>query len=100
MKPKNCWEVMKCGREPNGRNEKLGICPAAKPNDFNGVNNGEFGGRFCWTFAGTFCKGEIQGSVAKKMQNCIECAFFNIVNEEEGKKFLLTQDDAKKKLLL
>lgn len=100
MKAKNCWEVMKCGREPNGRNEKLGICPAAQSNEFNGINNGDFGGRFCWAYAGTFCEGEVQGSVAKKMKNCLDCAFLKIVNEEEGGKFILTQDDAKMKVLL
>ena len=100
MKPKNCWEVLKCGRERNGRNEKLGICPAAQSNEFNGVNNGELGGRFCWNFAGTFCKGELQGSIAKKMQNCLDCAFLNNVREEEGKNFIMTQDDAKIKIFL
>lgn len=100
MRPKNCWEVMKCGREPNGRNEKLGICPAAQPNEFNGINNGQFGGRFCWNIAGSFCKGAIQGSVAQKMHNCLECAFLNIVNEEEQKKFIFTWEEAKKKILL
>jgi hypothetical protein len=100
MKPKNCWEVMKCGREQGGKNENQGICPAAKSNEFNKINNGEFGGRFCWAYAGTFCKGEVQGSVAKKLQNCLECAFLKIVEEEEGKNFILTQDDAKNKVLL
>ena len=100
MKPKNCWEIMKCGREQRGKNEKLGICPAAQSSDFNGVNSGELGGRFCWNFAGTFCKGEIQGTVAKKIQNCFECAFLDKVREEEGKNFILTQEDAKKKLYL
>lgn len=100
MKPKNCWEIMKCGRERNGRNEKPGICPAAQSNEFNGINNGELGGRFCWNFAGTFCKGELQGSIAKKMQNCFDCAFFNNVREEEGKNFIMTQDDAKYKIFL
>ena len=100
MKPKNCWEVMKCGREPNGKNEHLGVCPAAQSSEFNGINRGEFGGRFCWAYAGTFCDGEIQGSVAVKMQNCLDCAFLRIVEEEEGKKFILTLDDAKNKLFL
>jgi len=100
MKLKNCWEVMKCGRERNGKNEKLGICPAAESSDFDGVNNGELGGRFCWNFGGTFCKEVIQGTVAKKLQNCLKCAFFNIVSDEEGENFILTQEDAKKKVFL
>jgi hypothetical protein len=100
MKPKNCWEVMKCGREPNGKNENLGICPATQPSEYSGINKGENGGRFCWAFAGTFCEGEIQGSVAKKMNNCLDCAFLKIVEEEEGKKFILTQNDAKMMVFL
>jgi hypothetical protein len=100
MKAKNCWEVMKCGREPGGRNEKLGICPALQSSEFDGINNGDFGGRFCWAYAGTFCEGEIQGLVAKKMKNCLDCAFLKIVKEEEGEKFILTQDHAKMKVFL
>lgn len=96
MKRKNCWEVMKCGRETNGKNEKLGVCPAVESSEFDGMNNGERGGRFCWNFAGTFCKGEMQGSIAQKMQNCTDCGFFMLVNEEEGERFILTTDQAMK----
>ena len=98
MKKKNCWEVMKCGREQDGKNEKLGNCPAAQSNEFNGVNDGELGGRFCWNLAGTFCKGNLQGTIAKKIENCFECAFLNKVRDEEGENFILTQVDAKKKV--
>ena len=100
MKLKNCWEIMKCGREPNGKNEHLGICPATQSNKFNGINNGKFGGRFCWAFAGTFCKGEVLGTVAKKINDCSECAFFQLVNEEEGEKFIFSQDEADAQVLL
>lgn len=100
MKRKNCWEVMKCGREPNGKNENLGICQAAQLNEFNGVNNGQYGGRFCWNIAGSFCKGAIKGTIAQKIQNCLECAFLNVVREEEREDFILTQEDAKKSTFL
>ena len=92
MKQKNCWEVMQCGREPNGRNEKLGICPASIPTEHNGINSGDCGGRFCWNFAGTFCDGEVQGSVAKKLKDCLDCGFLRLVKEEEGQRFILTID--------
>ena len=95
MKSKNCWEVMKCGREPNGRNEKLGVCPAANPTEHDGINNGHYGGRFCWNFAGTFCGGELQGSVAKKLNDCLDCGFLKLVKEEEGQHFILTLDEEK-----
>ena len=97
MKQKNCWEIMKCGREPNASNTKFGKCPAAQSSEFNGINNGELGGRFCWNLAGTFCKGEISGAVAKKIQNCFECPFLQMVRDEEGEKFILNQNDAKTK---
>lgn len=89
MKRKNCWEIMKCGREPNGRNSALGVCPAAQSNENDGANNGECGGRFCWNFAGTFCGGELQGPIAKKLNDCLKCQFLQIVKEEEGEDFIL-----------
>jgi len=89
MRRKNCWEIMHCGREPNGRNEHLGKCPAAQSNEHNGINSGNFGGRFCWNFAGTFCGGELQGSVARKLKNCLNCGFLKMVKEEEGEEFIL-----------
>ena len=100
MKVKNCWEVIKCGRGPNGRKENVEICPAAQSNEFNGVNNGHFAGRFCWVFAGTFCEGVTQGTIAKKINTCLDCAFYKIVNEEEGGNFISTLEDAKSKILL
>ena len=87
---------MKCGREPNGKNENLGICPATVPSEIDGINNGERGGRFCWNFAGTFCKGEIQGTVAQKMRNCLDCVFFMLVSKEEGGQFVFTTEQAMK----
>ena len=76
MKPKNCWEFKKCGREPDGENaDELGICPAALPGSHNGTNEGKFRERFCWAIAGTFCDGEIQGTFAKKLINCMDCNF-------------------------
>jgi len=95
MKRKNCWEVMKCGREPGGKNEKLGVCPAAVPGDHDGTNNGLSRGRFCWNIAGSFCKGVIQGSIAKKLNNCRECGFYMLVSKEEGEDFVHTNDQSK-----
>jgi hypothetical protein len=96
MKHKNCWEIMKCGREPSGKNEDLGVCPAAVPGEYDGMNNGKHGGRFCWNLAGSFCKGAIQGSIARKLKNCQECGFYVLVNKEEGEELILTIDQAKK----
>ncbi len=86
----NCWEFFNCGRESGGKNaEKLGICPTASTNIFEGVNEGQYAGRFCWRVAGTYCKGEAQGTYAKKFKNCVNCEFLKLVNNEEGTNFIL-----------
>lgn len=89
MERENCWEVLKCGRQMGGENaEKLGVCPAALQSEYDGVNGGDRSGRFCWTVVGTFCNGEVQGTFAKKLKNCLDCEFLNQVNKEEGQDFV------------
>jgi hypothetical protein len=81
----NCWEYKKCGREPNGSKvDELGICPSSTEEALNGVHGGKNAGRACWVVAGTLCNGMIQGTFAKKYNNCFECNFFKTVKEEEG----------------
>ena len=81
----NCWEALKCGREPGGAKAKdLGICPAAVDATFDGFNQGLKGGRLCWLIAGTFCRGEAQGTFAKKQDSCRNCSFYEQVHVEEG----------------
>ncbi len=80
----NCWEYMKCGREPEGEKiDELGACPAATDVSFDGINRGKNGGRICWAVAGTFCQGEIQGTFAVKRESCVKCEFFKLVQEED-----------------
>lgn len=87
----NCWELMACGRQPNGtRSKELGVCPAATESRVDGVNGGSMGGRCCWAIAGTLCNGEIQGTFARKSRACKECRFYLAVREEEGLGFCLT----------
>jgi len=63
-----------CGRESGGENVKqFGVCPAALPGKYEGTNKGSFGGRFCWTIAGTFCNGETQDKYSQKILNCLDC---------------------------
>lgn len=62
----NCWEFKKCGREANGlKARELGICPAYPDN-----------GKCCARISGTLCGGEIQGSFALKLANCMKCDFY------------------------
>ncbi len=81
----NCWEVLLCGREPGGKNAaKDGVCPAAADQSFDGINAGKCGGRICWAVAGTFCGGCVQGTFAEKRFSCLQCDFYQMVQEEEG----------------
>jgi tRNA A-37 threonylcarbamoyl transferase component Bud32 len=80
----NCWEYMKCGREPGGTKvDEFGICPAAADLSFDGINSGICGGRICWAVAGTFCDGKVQGTFAEKRESCMSCDFYKTVQEEE-----------------
>lgn len=89
-KKENCWEFKKCGREPGGSQVgHLGVCPAAQPGEGDGVNGGDCRGRICFAVTGTFCGGEIQGTFAQKEISCLDCPFFNVVEEEEGTDFCL-----------
>lgn len=92
-KKENCWEFMKCGREPGGKNvEALGICPAAVYEKLNGAHGGINAGRVCWIVAGTMCGGKVEGSFAKKYKDCRSCPFYQSVKDEEGNQFLITVD--------
>lgn len=98
IKRLNCWEFKSCGREPGGNKvNELGVCPATTEINFHGVNKGDASGRFCWSVAGTFCKGEVQGSFAKKFTSCIECSFMKEVTKEEGREFKLLLKDLERK---
>ncbi|HIJ56702.1 MAG TPA: protein kinase [Deltaproteobacteria bacterium] len=80
----NCWEFMKCGREPGGlKANQSGICPAADDLSFDGINSGVCGGRICWAVAGTFCNGKVQGTFAEKRKSCTACEFYRQVQTEE-----------------
>ena len=91
---KNCWEFMNCGREPGGcKVGEFGVCPTATSEQFDNVNGGVNGGRFCWFVSKTLCKGQVQGSFAQKLKNCIECPFYLQVEKEEGRYLILSDDD-------
>ncbi len=76
MERQNCWEYMKCGRQPGGdKADVLGVCPAADDRSYDGINCGKNAGRFCWAVAGTFCGGKVQGTFADKRQSWLSCGF-------------------------
>ena len=79
---------MECGRQTGGQKvAELGECPAYTDKTHVGVNSGTNAGRYCWKLAGTFCGGKVQGSWAEKIKNCLTCAFFKQVKQEEGSSF-------------
>ena len=76
---------MMCGREQGGKNTaEYGVCPAAADTSFDGINSGKCGGRICWAVAGTFCGGCTQGSFVDKRPSCLNCDFYEMVQDEEG----------------
>lgn len=90
---KNCWEIKNCGRQFGGEKaEELGVCPAASYTKLDSAHGGKNAGRVCWVVAGTMCGGEVQGSFARKYEDCRKCEFYQRVREEEGSNFLITID--------
>ena len=84
----NCWEIMGCGREPEGHSAATeGVCPSATTVACDGLNGGESAGRICWAVAGTFCHGDVQGTFANKLTTCMSCRFYLQVREEQGEAF-------------
>jgi hypothetical protein len=81
----NCWEVKKCGRERGGtKASELGVCPASSEPRVNGTNGGKNGGSACWAISGSLCGGNVQGTFAAKVGNCLKCEFYQLVGAEEG----------------
>jgi hypothetical protein len=82
----NCWEFKKCGRETGGaRAAELGICPAQTETRRHGLNGGTNAGRVCWAVTGTLCGGQVQGTFAMKLSNCMQCDFYRTVHSEQRK---------------
>lgn len=87
----NCWQYMKCGREPGGAKEsELGVCPAVMERRLNALNHGYNGGRSCWVVAGTMCGSSPQGVFALKFGSCAKCEFYRLVHHEEADNFTMT----------
>ncbi len=84
MNKLNCWEFMKCGREPDGaRVSEQGICRATTDTSANGLNRGKNGGRICWAIAGTYAS-EIQSKCIIEKISCLTCDFFELVEKQES----------------
>jgi len=88
----NCWEHLRCGREPGGPHEAdFGPCPAATSIACDGMNGGTNAGRFCWAIRGTMCSGKVDGTYEQKISHCRGCSFFRRIKVEEGVHFQLIE---------
>jgi len=68
----NCWEFINCGRVKGGANEYiLGVCPAYPDHGDN-----------CYSIAGTYCDGEVQGTHAHEIGHCMKCGFFKKIHNQ------------------
>lgn len=87
----NCWDFMRCGRQLGGHHvSDLGICPATQETRLDSVHGGHNAGRSCWVLTGTLCKGEVQGTFARKFKSCQICDFYQMVKKEESHNFQLS----------
>ena len=84
MNKVNCWEHMRCERQPGGaKTRELGVCPVPTHSEFHGAHGGTNAGRACWLIAGSLCNGSVQGTYAQKLSACWRCEFFNKVKSSE-----------------
>ena len=74
-----------------------GFAPASTSIANTGINNGVRAGRSCWTVEGALCNKSIQGEIEEKLLRCINCGFFKIVDDEEGRAFVLLNEELIKK---
>lgn len=90
MEKLNCWEFLKCGCEPNGKNiDTIGLCPVTIHVKYNGINNGKNAGRMCWAVTGTLCKEIVACKISDTLEQCINCDFLKYVHEQEDRQFIL-----------
>ena len=89
----NCWEFNKCGHGPaaNGGGDSEAVCPAALSGIYDGINGGQYAGRFCWAVPGTMCNDVKEpGAFVEKFRDCLDCNFLQQVDIEEGRFMVLT----------
>ena len=81
----NCWEFIKCGREPGGCHAgDLSVCPATQFKALDGTHGGINAGRACWIVAGIPCQANMPGIQDLKCLDCHDCEFHLFVREEES----------------
>ncbi len=82
IKRLNCWDYMGCSCHPDSGGSD--VCPVIDAKEFDGLNGGLNGGRYCWHVEDALCR---MGSLElnrKEPLNCASCDFFYYVREQEG----------------
>jgi hypothetical protein len=79
--PRNCWQVMRCGREPHGVNAAAeGICPVPTFFAADGFCGGRNGGRACYHIRDLLrARGTPVGCVSGE---CPDCTFGQSLHAE------------------
>jgi len=84
---------MKCLREDGGaKMAETGCCPASTETRLDGINRGKNAGRACWAVPSTLCAGKPSGTFVAKITECLQCKFYKLVLQEEGKEFTMTKE--------
>ncbi len=95
MKKKQCWEVMECCKHLEDEHIcGIGVCPAKLPSEYDGINGGKNGGRFCWAIMGTFGQGNPRCTYSSKIVDCLSCELYIQVEIEEGSEYVSTPHHA------
>lgn len=91
----NCWEMVGCGRDGEGRNvDTLGTCPVTTETRLHGVNRGINGGRACWALPrepDPTCPSKPLPGLFRK-GHCLRCPFLLRVEKEEGPAFSFVRE--------
>jgi hypothetical protein len=88
--PRNCWEIIQCGRGPEGHKiAELDLCRAATDVTSDRLNRGHNASRICWAVVGTLCGGKVSGTEAENRATCLNCEVYRQVRIAEGQDFVV-----------
>jgi hypothetical protein len=88
MKKQNCWEFWRCAEKADSSLfEGPDGCPVMTAEDADGINGGYNGGRSCWAIVGTLSPNVTKRHHAGKTSSCLQCAFYQAIQTEEGDGF-------------
>jgi hypothetical protein len=84
----NCWEFMDCGYARRGDKTDIGgICPVLSANEYDGINDGKSGGRYCWNVKEAFCQMGGGSLNVVLTLTCFKCDFYRYVHDQQKAQF-------------